>query len=74
MIALGSTEAGLLAVFKAAKVILYIRLILENIGIEKNTATTLYEDNQGTLLMANSGQPTKRTRRMEVKNCNSTLG
>ena len=28
---------------------------------------TLYEDNQGALLMANAQQPTKRTRHMDIK-------
>ena len=36
-------------------------------GISQMKATTLYEDNQGALLMANSGQPTKRTRHMDTK-------
>ena len=40
---------------------------LDDINIEQNAATTLYEDNQGALLMANSGQPTKRTRHMDTK-------
>ena len=31
------------------------------------SSCTLYEDNQGALLMANSGQPTKRTRHMDTK-------
>ena len=37
------------------------------LGVPQEKATTLYEDNQGALLMANSGQPTKRTRHMDVK-------
>ena len=40
---------------------------MEDLGIDQLQATTLYEDNQGALLMANAGQPTKRTRHMEVK-------
>ena len=37
--------------------------------VETNIASTKppHEDNQGSLLMANFGQPTKRTRRMDVK-------
>ena len=30
-------------------------------------ATTLYEDNDGTLLMANAGQPTRRTRHIDIR-------
>ena len=66
-IALSSTEAEFIAACEAAKVILYVRSILEDMGIHQNKATTLYEDNQGALLMANAGQPTKRTRHMDTK-------
>ena len=66
-IALSSTEAEFTAACDAAKVILYIRSILEDLGIDQSMATTLYEDNQGALLMANSGQPTKRTRHIDTK-------
>ena len=65
--ALSSTEAEFIAACEAAKIILYIRLILDDVGIDQNEATTLYEDNQGALLMANAGQPTKRTRHMDTK-------
>ena len=54
-ISLSSTEAEFIAACDAAKVILYIRLILEDIGVPQEKATNLYEDNQGALLMANSG-------------------
>ena len=66
-VALSSTEAEFIAACETAKVILYIRSILDDINIEQNEATTLYEDNQGALLMINSGQPTKRTRHMDTK-------
>ena len=33
----------------------------------KNISTTLYVDNTGALLLASSGQPTKRARHTEVK-------
>ena len=66
-VALSSTEAEFIAACDAAKTILYVRSILEDVGIEQNKATTLFEDNQGALLMANAGQPTKRTRHMDTK-------
>ena len=65
--ALSSTEAEFIAACEAAKIILYIRSILDDINIRQDSATTLFEDNQGALLMANSGQPTKRTRHMDTK-------
>ena len=66
-VALSSTEAEFIAACEAAKVILYVRSILDDMGIDQEKATTLYEDNQGALLMANAGQPTKRTRHMDTK-------
>ena len=66
-VVLSSTETEFAAACEAAKVVLYIRSILDDIGIEQDISTTLYEDNQGALLMANSGQSTKRTRHMDTK-------
>ena len=47
--------------------ILYISSIVDEINIPQDKVTTLYEDNQGALLMANSRQPTKWTRHMATK-------
>jgi len=66
-VSLSSTEAEFITVCEATKVIIYIRLIIDDIGIPQDEATTLYEDNQGALLMENSGQPKKRTRHMDTK-------
>ena len=65
--ALSSTEAEFTAAADAGKHILYVRSILEDIGIPQHEATVLFEDNQGALLMANAQQPTKRTRHMDTK-------
>jgi deoxyuridine 5'-triphosphate nucleotidohydrolase len=65
--AMSSTEAEFTAAAEAGKYILYVRSILEQIGIPQHHATILYEDNQGALLMANAQQPTKRTRHMDIK-------
>ena len=66
-IALSTTEAEFTAACEAGKYLLYVRTILEEIGLEQTDATVLYEDNQGALLMANASRPTKRTRHMDVK-------
>jgi len=65
-IALSSTEAEFVAACEAGKVILYLRTILEEMGVDQDEATLLYEDNQGALLMANAQQPTRRTRHVET--------
>ena len=63
--ALSSTEAEFYALCDAGKLILYVRSILEELGLEQEYATPVYEDNQGCLLMVNSGQPSKRTRHLD---------
>jgi hypothetical protein len=65
---MNSTEVEFTAAAEAGKYILYVRSLLEQIGIPQHHATILYEDNQGALLMANAQQPTKRTRHMDIKN------
>ena len=65
-IAMSSTEAEFTAAAEADKFILYVRSILEEINMEQQYATTLYEDNRGALLMANAQQSTKQTRHMDI--------
>jgi hypothetical protein len=64
-IAHSSTEAEFVA--DAAKLLLFFRSLLDDLGIPQDDATILYEDNKGALLMANAQQPTKRTRHMDIK-------
>ena len=66
-VSLSSIEEEFIAAYEAAKAILYVRSILDDIGKPQDSATTLYEDNQGAPIMANSGKPTKRTRHMDTK-------
>ena len=67
-IALSSTEAEFVAATEAGKAILYVRSIMEEIGMKQDEATILYIDNNGALNMANQSQPTRNTRHMELKN------
>ena len=64
---MSSTEAEFTAACDAAKAILYIRSILDEINISQDEATTLYIDNNGALLMANAQQPTRQTHHMDIK-------
>ena len=66
-IAHSSTEAEFVAACDTAKIALYLRSILDGIGIPQHEATALMEDNDGALMMANAGQPTRRTRHMDIK-------
>ncbi len=67
VIALSTTEAKFVAACDAAKMILFFRSILEDLGIPQEEATVLYEDNNGALMMANAQQLTRRTRHMDIK-------
>lgn len=67
IIAHSSTEAEFIAACDTAKMILFFRFLLEELGVEQQVATIMYEDNTGALLMANAQQPTKRTRHIEFK-------
>jgi hypothetical protein len=65
--ALSSTEAKFLAATKTGKAILYIRTILEEIGLPQIEPTILHVDNNGALNMANQKQHIKSTCHMELK-------
>ena len=67
VIALSSTEAEFIAACEAGKNSLYIRSILQDIGIEQTNATIIYEDNQAAIAMANAGKPTKRTKHIDTR-------
>ena len=49
-----STEAEFTAACDAGKAILYVRSILDEIGIPQDKATALYIDNNGALMMGNA--------------------
>ena len=67
VLAHSSTEAEFVAACDAGTYILYLRSLLEEIGLRQEDATILYEDNQGALLMANVQRPMKRTKHMDLK-------
>ena len=67
VVAQSSTEAEFIAAAEAGKNILYLRTIMQEIGLEQCHASILYEDNQGALLMAQAGQPTRRTKHIDIK-------
>ena len=66
-VALSSTEAEFMAACDAAKVILFVRSILWDLGIPQLAATLLYEDNDACTAMANANKPTSRTRHMDIR-------
>jgi hypothetical protein len=67
MIAQSSTEAEFTNMADAGKVALYLRYILEEIGIIMDKPTPNLADNQGAVRLANAHQPTRRMRHVEMK-------
>ena len=66
-IALSSTEAKFYALCEAGKMTLYVRSILDELGIDQLAATHVFEDNDGCLNLVTANQPTRRTRHIEIR-------
>ena len=66
-VALSSTEAEFYALSEAGKLALYVRSILNELGIAQDEATSVYEDNQGCIHLTQSQKPTKRTRHVDMR-------
>ena len=62
-----TTEAEFTAATDCAKTALYIRSILEDLGLHQHNATKIFEDNAAAIEMANAQRPTRRTKHMELK-------
>jgi len=67
VIAHSSTEAKFVAACDTAKLILFFWSLLQDLGMEQTSATTVFEDNTGALMMANAQQPTKGTHHIDIK-------
>ena len=67
IIALSSTEAEFYALSEAGKLTLYVRSILDELGISQHEATAIYEDNKGCLHMTQNQKPTKNTRHVDLR-------
>ena len=65
-VAMSSMEAEFMTACDAAKMMLFIRTILWELGIPQHAATVIYEDNDGATAMANAQKPTSRTRHMDI--------
>ena len=67
VIALSSTEAEFYALSEAGKLALYVRSILNELGMPQHIATSVYEDNKGCLHMTQNQKPTKNTRHVDLR-------
>ena len=66
-VAQSSTEAEFTNMADAGKAALYLKWILEELGIIMTAPTPIHADNQAAIRMANAQQPTRRTRHVEMK-------
>ena len=66
-VALSSTESEFAAMADAGKAALYLRSILNQLGILQLLPTILLADNAGAIAIANAQQPTRRTKHVELK-------
>jgi hypothetical protein len=62
-----STEAELIAAVSAAKVIRYLRSILDDLGLPQESASVMYEDNRAVLDIVNKQIPSERTRHCDIQ-------
>ena len=67
IVALSSTEAEFYALTEAGKLILYLRMVLGDVGFEQKQPTTVYEDNKGVIHVTQASKPTKRMRHVETR-------
>ena len=66
-VATSSTEAELYAAVTAAKMAMYLRSVLNELGFAQTEPTMLHEDNQAVINIVNHSQPTSRTRHVAVQ-------
>ena len=66
-IAHSSTEAEFYTLVEAGKMLLYLCSVLDELGIEQEFASVIYEDNKGAIDIVKSGKPIKRVRHVDTK-------
>ena len=66
-IVMSTTESKFVAASNAGKLTLYLRSVLDQLGLDTSGAMPLYEDNTAAIAMANDQQPTRRTRHLDIR-------
>ena len=66
-VSLSTSEAEFLAASDAGRMALYLRSVLDELGVPQRFATLLFEDNRGARMMANAGQPTRQSRHIDIR-------
>ena len=65
--ALSTTEAEYMALCSATKEVAWLRGLLEFVGFPEPAATTIYQDNQSTIALAENGRVSRRSKHIEVR-------
>lgn len=65
-VALSSAEAEYVAVSEASRELLHLRLLLEELGVPQPT-TTVYQDNQACITMAQQDSATRRSKHIDIR-------
>lgn len=66
-VALSSTEAEYIALCDATQELIWLRSLLKDFGIQQVCSTTIYEDNQSCLKLAESDKPSIKLKHIGVK-------
>jgi hypothetical protein len=66
-VALSSTESEYIALSEATREILWLRRLLQELGLKINAPTILYEDNLGTMAFAENRKVLRRMKHINVK-------
>ena len=66
-VALSSTEAEYVSAAYASQEAVWLRQLLTDLGISLPQATTIYEDNQGCIKLANTEKVNARTKHIDVR-------
>ena len=62
-----STELEFMAAYDTGKMILYVKIILWDLGIPQEAATAMHENNDACTAMGNAQKPTPWMRHMDIK-------
>ena len=67
VVALSSTEAEYIALSMASQETIWIRHLLESMNFKQKDATTLFEDNQGSIALAKNPKDHSRAKHIDIK-------
>ena len=67
VVALSSTEAEYIALCAAVQEVVWLRNLLKDLNFEQKDSTTLFEDNQGAIVLSKNPSSHPRTKHIDIK-------